>query len=190
MSGVVGASGVVATNTGGGGGTGPTGPAGTAGTVLRNGAGAPSNATGVDGDYYLNTTTSDLYLRTGGVYSIVGNFKGSAGAAGVGFRTPSAVSYAATLTLDCSTADTFNVGALTGNITLSFSGAVDGQKILVRLTQDATGGRTVAFGSMVAFGSDIPSITLSTAASKLDVIGLVYSSATSKYNVVSYAKGY
>lgn len=55
------------------------GTAGTPGSVWRNGAGAPSNAIGVDGDYYLNDTTGAVYVRSAGVYSIVANIQGPAG---------------------------------------------------------------------------------------------------------------
>ena len=62
---------------GGGGGSGTNGTNGTngvdgaPGSVWRNGAGAPSNAVGINGDYYLHNTNGDVYLRTAGVYAIV-----------------------------------------------------------------------------------------------------------------------
>lgn len=60
-------------NSGGGGG---------GGTVWRDGAGAPSNALGANGDYYLNTTNGDVHKKAAGTYSVVGNIKGPAGANG------------------------------------------------------------------------------------------------------------
>ena len=65
-----------------GGATGPAGPPGAPGSVWRNGVGVPLNSLGADGDYYLNDTTDDVYLRTTSIYSIVANIKGSTGAAG------------------------------------------------------------------------------------------------------------
>lgn len=80
--------------------TGPTGPqgpqgvagpqgiqgiqgiAGTNGATIYNGTGAPSAAAGVNGDYYLNTATSDLYFKSASVWGIVVNLKGLTGAAG------------------------------------------------------------------------------------------------------------
>lgn len=56
--------------------TGATGAAGAAGSVWRNGSGVPSNGTGVNGDYYLDTATGDVYLRSAGTYSVVANIKG------------------------------------------------------------------------------------------------------------------
>ncbi len=61
---------------------GANGTNGTNGSVWRSGTGLPSNVLGVDGDYYLNTTTSDVYLRSAGAYSVVVNIKGATGAAG------------------------------------------------------------------------------------------------------------
>ena len=55
------------------------GTAGTPGSVWRNGTNAPSNSLGIDGDYYLNTTTGDIYTRSGGVYTKIGNIQGPAG---------------------------------------------------------------------------------------------------------------
>ncbi len=55
---------------------------GAPGSVWRNGAGAPSNSLGVNGDYYLNDTTGDVYLKATGAYSIVANIEGPAGPSG------------------------------------------------------------------------------------------------------------
>lgn len=66
--------------------TGPQGPAGTngvAGSVWRNGTGVPSNGLGVNGDYYLDDNTGNVYLKAGGTYSIVANIKGPVGPIGL-----------------------------------------------------------------------------------------------------------
>jgi hypothetical protein len=97
--------------------------------------------------------------------------------------------YASTLTLDCSVAKVFDL-TLTGNTVLSFSNGVDGEDILVRLRQDATGSRLVTFGAMVRFGTDITGFTASTAASKMDYITLRYNSPSTKYDFVSARQGY
>ena len=61
---------------------GATGAAGAPGSVWYNGSGAPSGATGIDGDYYLNTANSDVYYKSGGSWSVVANIKGGNGANG------------------------------------------------------------------------------------------------------------
>ena len=51
-------------------------------TIWRNGSGVPSDALGVDDDYYLNNDTGDVYKRSGGAYAVVANIKGAAGVGG------------------------------------------------------------------------------------------------------------
>lgn len=61
---------------------------------------------------------------------------------------PVSVAYAATITLDLDTGINFDIGALTGNLTLAnFTNAKPGQSGIIRLVQDATGGRTLTVGS-------------------------------------------
>lgn len=49
------------------------------GTVWRDGSGVPSNALGINGDYYLDTDTGDIYKKAAGAYSSVGNLTGPIG---------------------------------------------------------------------------------------------------------------
>ena len=65
--------------------TGPTGPAGADGAdgaTWLFGAAAPSSQ-GKDGDFYLDTSTYDVYQKTSGTWSKTGNIKGATGADGV-----------------------------------------------------------------------------------------------------------
>lgn len=55
---------------------------GTNGATWRDGSGAPSNGLGVDGDYYLDDDTGDVYLKSAGNYTVVANIKGPSGASG------------------------------------------------------------------------------------------------------------
>lgn len=98
----------------------------------------------------------------------------------------------ATITCDITTGQVFDV-TLGGNRTITFTGgssAVDGKKILLRIKQDATGSRTLTWDTMVRFGTDIASITLTTTAAKTDVVGLIYNHSDTKYDVVAFARGY
>ena len=110
-------------------------------------------------------------------------------ASAVQSAAPVTVTFSATVTLDCSVSSTFDL-TLTGNTTVSLSNATDGQRILLRLKQDATGGRTTGFGTMVRYGTDIPILTLTSTASKLDYIGFIYNTNATKYDVVSFVRGY
>lgn len=62
--------------------TGATGSPGADGTVWRDGSGVPSNGLGINGDYYLDDATGNVYLKTAGAYSIVANILGPTGATG------------------------------------------------------------------------------------------------------------
>lgn len=64
--------------------TGPTGPTGTDGNTILSGFGPPSNALGVDGDYYLDLTTYTLYgPKAGGMWPTPGqNLIGPTGNSG------------------------------------------------------------------------------------------------------------
>jgi hypothetical protein len=98
--------------------------------------------------------------------------------------------FSATPTFDWSDADVIRM-TLTGNITsITMTGAVDEQNCVLELTQDATGSRTLASPSSFRFSADIPSITLTTTASKMDRIGFQYNSVASKYDVVAKVQGY
>ncbi len=86
-TGATGATGTAGTNGTNGtaginGANGQNGATGVAGSVWYNGTGAPLNTLGVDGDYYLDVSTSDVYLKALGTYSFITNIKGITGAAG------------------------------------------------------------------------------------------------------------
>lgn len=83
---------------GGSGGGGTPGPQGTPGSVWRNGSGVPSNSLGINGDYYLDNDTGQVYQKIANVYQPVANIKGADGTngtngsvwyAGSGAPTPS-----------------------------------------------------------------------------------------------------
>jgi len=65
--------------------TGPAGPAGADGLPGTDGATwisddqAPTRADGKDGDFYLDTTTYNIYLKNNGSWSKIGNIKGEDG---------------------------------------------------------------------------------------------------------------
>ena len=106
-------------------------------------------------------------------------------------RTPivSTVAYTATWNLNANNTDVARM-TLTGPCTINLSGGVDGQKLLIEIIQDATGGRVATLGTGIAYGSDITSYTGNTTASKTDILGFEYNSATSKFRLIAVAKGY
>lgn len=104
--------------------------------------------------------------------------------------SPVTLTYAATTNTDASLGSYFRL-TLTGNTTLANpTNPTDGQRVMWELIQDATGSRTVAFGSAFAFGSDINSFTATTTANKRDFVGAVYNATAAKWFVVAAVKGY
>lgn len=58
-----------------------TGATGTAGSQILNGTTAPG-AIGVNGDYYVNSVTGDLYYKSGGTWTLIVNLMGPQGPPG------------------------------------------------------------------------------------------------------------
>lgn len=79
---------------------------------------------------------------------------------------------------------------LAGNRTLSNpTGGVDGQRIRVEVTQDATGSRTLAYGTAFDWGTAGAPV-LTTTAGKTDVLELVYNATAAKWFGLDVFKGF
>lgn len=63
---------------------GEKGETGKPGSVWFNGAGAPTQETGLDGDYYLDSETGDVYNKVSNTWSKVANLKGPEGSGSSG----------------------------------------------------------------------------------------------------------
>ena len=63
---------------------GEKGETGKPGSVWFNGAGAPTQETGSDGDYYLDSETGDVYNKVSNAWSKVANIKGPEGSGNSG----------------------------------------------------------------------------------------------------------
>lgn len=61
---------------------GTPGADGADGATWYSGSGAPSGGTGVNGDFYLRTSNGDVYLKSGGSWSVITNLTGPTGATG------------------------------------------------------------------------------------------------------------
>ena len=91
------------TSTGGGGGGG--------GSTWYDGTGAPSAGLGVDGDYYLDDATGDVYTKAGGTWSVTANIKGPTGQTGAtGATGPTGPSGIASLPTPYRTDGTYVIG--------------------------------------------------------------------------------
>jgi len=87
------------------------------------------------------------------------------------------LTYGATITLDMSAGNNYAV-TLTGNATLANpTNMVAGQSGVIKITQDATGSRTLAYGSYWDFaGGTAP--TLTTTANAVDILVYYVDSTT------------
>jgi hypothetical protein len=100
---------------------------------------------------------------------------------------------ATTITTDASLG--FTVGA-TYRVTLGGSRTIanptnltDGQRITYELHQDGTGGRTVSWGAMFTWSTDLPVPTLSTNINYVDQVAFVYNASAGKLYVSGYNLG-
>lgn len=105
-----------------------------------------------------------------------------------------ALTDAATVAVDAALIGHGGMGTVTlgGNRTLGNpTGTVaDGHEITIRVTQDGTGTRTLAYDTEFAFSTDIPSPTLSTAAGKVDYLKFKRRASASKWDFIAKNFGF
>lgn len=78
---------------------------------------------------------------------------------------------------------------LGGSTTLTFTGGVDGEKLILELKQDATGGRQITLPSNVRFSTTIPGVTLSAGGGRIDKLGFMFNATDNKYDLVAVTYG-
>lgn len=100
--------------------------------------------------------------------------------------------YAATVTPNSDTTDVLNVGALTGALALAAPTGTpsDGQNLQIRFAQDGTGGRAITFNSAYAFGSDVTTALVPTAANAKWIMLFEWNAADSKWRAMAIARGF
>jgi hypothetical protein len=109
---------------------------------------------------------------------------------GVNGSRVGAPAWSASMTINWKEQDLVRVTLGGASTVFTFSGAADGQKLILELTQDATGGRAITLPGTVRYSTTIPSISLSTAAGKLDRLGFIYHAPSNSYDLVAAAIGY
>ena len=158
-----------------------------------------TTANGVSGSVATSTTTPAITLTLGAITpssvaatgTVTGSNLSGTNTGDQTWITPvtQASSVTTSTTINWASKDVTTL-TLTGNTAITNSGAVNGQKMLLQLVQGGSGSYTVTFTSETKFGTSFTSITLSTTVGAMDMVGLVYSSVNSKYNIVSFAAGY
>lgn len=78
---------------------------------------------------------------------------------------------------------------LTGNVTLTFQGAVDGQGCLLEFTQNSVGGHTVTLPSNLRWNNLIQRYDLTPTPGLSDKIGFIYDSGAGTYDFVTFVPG-
>jgi len=99
------------------------------------------------------------------------------------------VTYGATMAIDAALGNKIAI-TLAGNGTISNpTNAVDGRVLVFRLRQDATGSRIPVWDTKYSFVGDLATVTLSTAANKIDRVAFEYDSTDDKWYCISFIKG-
>lgn len=102
-----------------------------------------------------------------------------------------ALTDATTITVDASLGHLFTVTlAATGRTMANPTNSINGQRIMFRVKQDATGSRTLAWGTNYRFSTTVPLPVLTTTAAKIDYIEFIYNATDTKWDVVSVNKGF
>jgi hypothetical protein len=102
---------------------------------------------------------------------------------------PVALAYSGTnVSVNAALGNYFRLTATSNLMLQNPTGAADGQRMTFEIIQDATGGRTMTFGSAYKFGTDLPVVNLSTNANLRDFITCVCSGTN--FYVVGFIKGF
>lgn len=99
------------------------------------------------------------------------------------------LTWSPTMLLDASGITTLRVN-LQGDTILNGGTGVDGQKLLLELTQGGTGNHAITLGTKFQFGTDITGIVFSILPGMTDYVGCVYNEPKDKWRVVAYSRGY
>lgn len=131
----------------------------------------PYNSTNPSG-FITSASLSSYMLLSGGTFT------------GAIIEQPVILTDAATIAVNATLGNIFDV-TLGGNRILGNpTGAVDGQKLIFRVAQDGSGNRTLSFDTKYA--NTVYVTALSTGASKIDHIGVIYKSSTDKFYIVAF----
>jgi hypothetical protein len=99
--------------------------------------------------------------------------------------------FGGTVTPDASLGSQFSLIAIS-NFTLNPpTGMLDGQKITIRITQDGTGGRTIAFHADYRFSIYLTPgfVALTATAGATDYLGIEYNADAGKWDIIAWVPG-
>lgn len=147
------------------------------------------------------THTTLTAILAGDVPTLNQNTTGNAGTATNLAGGATAPAYLAPQVVNLTFGSSIPVNAALGNdyrLTLTAStgtlanptSPVDGQRIIVQVTQGGGGSFTLAYGTAYEFSTALPAPTLSTAAGTTDLLGFVYNTAKGKWLFVAFVNGF
>lgn len=149
---------------------------------------ALTNSTAIATTAYADAAVAVEVARAGAAEALA---LPKAGGTMAGALVPAVVALTdgSSIAVNAALGNTFAV-TLGGNRTLANpSNPADGQVIRVRVTQDGSGSRTLAYGTAYDFGT-AGSPTLSTAAAKVDILGFEYVAALAKWCYLGSGLGF
>jgi hypothetical protein len=95
------------------------------------------------------------------------------------------------MALDWSSADEIRIDMASNIVINSVTGAVDGQRVMVKLRQTGSFSLSITAAN-VRYSDDIPksSIVVSTVAGKVDRLAMTYDATDDKYDIIAFVKGF
>ena len=190
--------------TGGTGETGPQGPAGATGAAGPNSVSSSTatTLTGLlagDGSLVGVATIGAGLTLAAGQLATTGVVMTTTSQSIAGVKTFSdamdlavqALTDQASITIDSSQSNKWHV-TLAGNRNIENpTNSVDGRILILRIQQDATGGRTITWGAKFRFNGDLSTenVVLSTEGGRIDRIGFEYVASEDMWDCVSFIKG-
>jgi len=76
------------------------------------------------------------------------------------------------------------------DITFTFVGTPEMEKLILKIIQDGTGGWVMTLPANVRYGTEITAATVSTDAGSISYLGFLYDAGNSKYDLVANVSGY
>lgn len=146
---------------------------------------------GVSGSSITTETDRSVILQAtsagGAAWRVIGGTAAVACATREGVRT---LTDQATLATDCDRASTFDVTLGASRTMGAPTNMATGQRCVWRIKQGGTGSYVITWNAAFRFSTTVPSPTLSTAVGTMDMVGAIYNSTASKWDVCAVSLGY
>lgn len=154
-------------------------------------AGAYTTTAGTANKIYLAKVASSGGTSRVVTYFDNAPFDADGGGSGLGEKPAVTVAYAASITPDIDNYGTFNVGTLTGTLTVNnpTGTPTERQPMTFRFVQDGTG-YAISWGANFAFGTDITSGDIPSTASAKFEVSFRYHVGDSKWRCIGLVRGF